>query len=79
MIQKFTEHGLDPLAVQTLANAGIRMERFLRGFDSAVEGVMHSVKMIRKHPLFPKAIPVHGFIMDPETGALETMVIDYRE
>jgi len=79
MIQKFTEHGIDPLAIQTLDNAGIRMERFLRGFDSAEEGVMHSVKMIRKHPLFPKAIPVHGFIMDPETGALETMVIDYRE
>jgi len=79
MIQKFTEHGIDPLAIQTLENAGIRMERFLRGFDSAEEGVMHSVKMIRKHPLFPKAIPVHGFIMDPETGALETMVIDYRE
>lgn len=79
MINKFTEHGIDPLAIETLENAGIRVEKFLRGFDSSEEGVMHSVKMIRKHPLFPKDIPVHGFIMDPVTGALEVMVVDYRE
>ncbi len=79
MINKFTEHGIDPLAIETLENAGIRMDRFLRGFESSEEGVMHSVKMIRKHPLFPKDIPVHGFIMDPVTGALEVLVVDYRE
>ncbi len=79
MINKFTERGIDPLAIETLENAGIRMEKFLRGFESSEEGVMHSVRMIRKHPLFPKDIPVHGFIMDPETGALEVMVLDYRE
>jgi carbonic anhydrase len=79
MISKFSEAGIDPLAIETLENAGIRMEKFLRGFDSAENGVMHSVKMIRKHPLFPKAIPVHGFVMDPETGELEILVEDYRE
>jgi carbonic anhydrase len=79
MIAKFSEHGIDPLAVQTLENAGIRMERFLRGFSSAEEGVMHSVRMIRNHPLFPKAIPVHGFVIHPETGELEVIVEDYRE
>jgi carbonic anhydrase len=79
MVSKFTEHGIDPLAIQTLENSGIRMDRFLRGFSSAEEGVMHSVKMIRKHPLFPQAIPVHGFILHPETGALEIIVLDYRE
>jgi carbonic anhydrase len=79
MVSKFADHGIDPLAVQTLENAGIRMDRFLRGFDSSEEGVMHSVKMIRKHPLFPKDIPVHGLIIHPETGALEVIVQDYRE
>ncbi|MFK7692987.1 beta-class carbonic anhydrase [Paenibacillus sp. HJGM_3] len=76
---KFTEHGIDPLAIETLENAGIRMEKFFRGFDRAEDGVMHSVKMIRNHPLFPKAIPVHGFVMDPETGEIEVIVEDYRE
>lgn len=78
IVEKFTEFGIEPLAVQTLENAGIRMEKFLRGFSSAEEGVMHSVKMIRRHPLFPKSIPVHGCIMDPETGKLEVLVEDYR-
>lgn len=79
MVGKFAEHGIEPLAIQTLENAGIRMDKFLRGFGSAEEGVMHSVKMIRRHPLFPQAIPVHGCVMDPTTGALEVIVEDYRE
>ncbi|RJX37352.1 carbonic anhydrase [Paenibacillus pinisoli] len=79
MIEKFSQHGIDPLAIETLENSGIRMEKFLRGFASAEEGVMHSVRMIRKHPLFPKAIPVHGFVIHPETGELEVIVEDFRE
>ncbi|TXK76783.1 carbonic anhydrase [Paenibacillus sp. N3.4] len=79
MVSKFTEHGIDPLVIETLENSGIRMDRFLRGFDCAEEGVMHSVKMIRRHPLFPQAIPVHGFVMDPETGAIDVIVEDYRD
>ncbi|REK71766.1 beta-class carbonic anhydrase [Paenibacillus paeoniae] len=78
MIEKFSQHGIDPLALETLENSGIRMEKFLRGFSSAEEGVMHSVRMIRNHPLFPKAIPVHGFVIDPGTGELEVIVEDYR-
>lgn len=79
MVNKFIDHGIDPLVIQTLETSGIRMEKFLRGFSSSEEGVMHSVQLIRKHPLFPKDIPVHGFIFDPETGALEVLVQDYRE
>lgn len=79
IVEKFAQHGIDPLAIETLENAGIRMDRFLRGFESAEEGVMNSVRLIRRHPLMPKAIPVHGFIMDPETGALEVLAQDYRE
>lgn len=78
MISKFSDHGIDPQTIETLENSGIRMEKFLRGFNAPEEGVMHSVKMIRKHPLFPKAIPVHGFVMHPETGQLEVLVQDYQ-
>ncbi|MFD0617841.1 beta-class carbonic anhydrase [Paenibacillus sp. GCM10027629] len=79
IVDKFADHGIDSLAVETLENAGIHMEKFLRGFGSAEEGIMHSIRMIRRHPLFPKAIPVHGLVMDPESGALELIVEDYRE
>ncbi|NIK79113.1 carbonic anhydrase [Paenibacillus castaneae] len=78
MISKFPERGIDPLAIETLENAGIRMEKFLRGFSSAEEGVNHSVQMIRKHPLFPKDVPVHGFVIDPVTGELEVTMLDDR-
>ncbi|WP_174819909.1 beta-class carbonic anhydrase [Paenibacillus koleovorans] len=79
IVDKFAEHGINPLAVEVLENAGIRMEKFLRGFGSEQEGVMHSVRMIRRHPLFPPAIPVHGLIIDPETGALDVIAEDFRE
>lgn len=79
MVNKFVDFGIDPLVIETLENSGIRMEKFLRGFDRAEDGVMHSVRMIRRHPLFPKPIPVHGFIMNPQTGELEVIVEDYRE
>ena len=79
IVQKFEEYGIDPLAIETLENAGIRMDKFLRGFSRAEDGVMHSVRMIRRHPLFPKTVPVHGFVMDPVTGAVEVIAQDYRE
>ncbi|MFF2482300.1 beta-class carbonic anhydrase [Paenibacillus sp. NPDC058071] len=79
MVRKFTDNGIDPLVIATLEKAGIRMDKFLRGFNRPEEGVMHSVRMIRRHPLFPEHVPVHGFVMDPETGQADVVVEDYRE
>lgn len=79
IVDKLVAHGIDPLAIETLERAGIRMDKFFRGFDRAEDGVMHSVRMIRNHPLFPKAVPVHGFVVDPETGEIEVIALDYRE
>lgn len=80
MVKKIIEQGgVDPLVIDTLERSGIRMEKFLRGFSAPEQGVMHSVKMIRTHPLFPKHVPVHGFVIDPETGGLELLVEDYQE
>ncbi|MCU6795501.1 carbonic anhydrase [Paenibacillus sp. WQ 127069] len=78
MVDKFRAGGISDAVLSTLENSGIRMERFLRGFNSPEEGVAHSVKIIRNHPLIPAHVPVHGFIMDAETGALE-MIIDGYE
>lgn len=79
MVGKIRERGIDETVLTTLENSGIRMERFLRGFDSVEEGVLHSIKIIRNHPLLPPDIPVHGFIMDPTTGALELLVDGFKE
>jgi carbonic anhydrase len=71
MVEKFRANGISDEVLSTLENSGIRMDRFLKGFESAEQGVMHSVNMIRNHPLVPTFIPVHGFIMHSETGLLE--------
>ncbi|MFS0725449.1 beta-class carbonic anhydrase [Paenibacillus sp. 1P07SE] len=78
LMSKFAERGIPELAVQTLENSGIRLDKFLRGFKSPEEGVMHSVRMIRNHPLMPKDVRVHGLIIHPETGELEVIVEDYQ-
>lgn len=71
LVEKFKQNGISDTVIETLENSGIRMDRFLKGFDSPEEGVRHSISMIRKHPLVPSFIPVHGFLMDPETGKIE--------
>ncbi|CAH1209005.1 hypothetical protein PAECIP111893_02956 [Paenibacillus plantiphilus] len=79
LVQKFLQNGISEEVLMTLENSGIRMSRFLKGFESAEEGVMHSVDMIRKHPLVPTGIPVHGFVMDPTTGRLELIHEGYND
>jgi carbonic anhydrase len=53
------------------------MERFLKGFDRPEDGVMHSIEMIRRHPLVPDFVYVHGLVMHPETGKLELIADGY--
>ena len=77
MVAKIRASGISDEVLSTLENSGIRMDRFLKGFASAEEGVMHSVNMIRNHPLVPVFIPVHGFIMHSETGQLEQIYDGY--
>jgi carbonic anhydrase len=35
--------------------------------------------MLRQHPLFPPDVPVHGLVIDPETGKLDLVVDGYKE
>lgn len=78
LVEKFKSRGITETVLDTLENSGIRMEKFLKGFDRPEDGVMHSVNIIRKHPLLPAAIPVHGFIIDPTTGKLELLEDGYE-
>lgn len=77
VVEKMKENGISETVLDTIANSGIRMERFLRGFECVEEGVTHSVEVIRKHPLLPAHIPVHGLVMDPETGKLDLIIDGY--
>ncbi len=79
LVKKFKENGISDVVLDTLENSGIRMEKFLKGFDKPEDGVRHSVGMIRRHPLVPSFVPVHGFLIHPETGKLEWLINGYEQ
>ena len=63
--------------IQMLKHSGIDLDAWLTGFKCVQDSVRASVEMIRNHPLLPKNLPVHGLVMDPETGKLELVVDGY--
>ncbi|WP_209976044.1 beta-class carbonic anhydrase [Paenibacillus eucommiae] len=69
--RKMIERGISEQTISTLNYSGIKIKDWLRGFDSVSESVRQSVEVIRNHPLIPKDIPVHGLVINPETGALD--------
>lgn len=78
IMEKMVERGVDREVFTTLKHAGIHLSRWLIGFDSVREGVELSTSIIRNHPLLPKNIPVHGLIIDPQTGELEIVSDGYN-
>ncbi|MED0665384.1 carbonic anhydrase [Bacillus badius] len=73
------ERGVQDDTIDTLRHAGIDVDHWLEGFSSVQESVEHSVGMIKQHPLMVKDIPVHGLVIDPETGKLDLVVDGYEK
>jgi carbonic anhydrase len=73
VLKKAVDQGISPQILQTLENSGIDLQQWLTGFDSPEDGVRKSVAVIRKHPLLPPGILVHGLMMDPKTGRLDVL------
>jgi len=68
---RLVEKGISAEKLEAVKYYGIDVEKWLKGFDDLETSVAESVKTIRNHPLIPPAVRVHGFIIDPVTGALE--------
>jgi carbonic anhydrase len=73
ILEAAKSRGIDPLTIDTLKHAGIKLEDWLRGFTDVHESVRQSVNTIRQHPLMPKDVLVHGLLISPETGELEVV------
>lgn len=71
------ERSISEETLQTLRYSGIDVDGFLRGFDNVEESVRNTVDIIRRHPMLPADIPVHGLIIDPDTGRLDLVVDGY--
>ncbi len=67
--------GIPSDRIDTLRHAGIDLDNWLTGFENVEDSVRHTVDNIRNHPLMPKNIPVHGLVIDPNTGKL-TLITD---
>jgi carbonic anhydrase len=79
ILEKAQQRGIKPDVLATLQNAGIDLPRWLTGFATPEDGVRSSVTMISNHPLLPRDVPVHGLMIDPETGKLDPLINGYRE
>ena len=47
---------------------------WLTGFDNVEDSVRHTVGIIRRHPLMPDNVAVHGLVIHPATGKLNLVV-----
>lgn len=77
MIQEIRNRGVSEEVLSTLENSGINLDSWLQGFENIKEGVKGTVNLIKKHPLLPGDVPVHGMIIDPNTGSLDLVVDGY--
>jgi carbonic anhydrase len=79
VIDSMIERGISEETLGTLTYSGVDIKQWLHGFDSVTESVMHSVEVIRNHPLMPEGVPVHGLVIDPKTGKLDLVVDGYQK
>jgi carbonic anhydrase len=77
VIDKARKRGVSDEVLATLRHSGIDLRQWLTGFAHVEEGVRGSVEVIRRHPLLPRDVPVHGMMIDSKTGALELIVDGY--
>lgn len=71
MIGHMLERGIKQETIDIINYARVDLKEWLRGFGDIKTSVLKSVDLVRSHPLIPAGVPVHGLIIDPETGKLD--------
>jgi len=77
LLRRTEAAGISADVLRTLTHSGIQLGDWLAGFKRVEDSVRASVELIRNHPLLPATLPVHGLVMDPETGKLDLVVDGY--
>ena len=71
MISHMVERGVKQDTIDIINYSGVDLKQWLRGFGDVTTSVLKSVDLIRTHPLMPAGVPVHGLVIDPNTGHLD--------
>lgn len=74
IIDRMKDRGIKAETIDMISYCGVDFDSWLGGFDDPVESVRNTVEIIKKHPLIPKDVRVHGFIIDSLTGELTSVV-----
>ena len=76
MLDKMQQRGVSKEVINDLSYCGVDFDKWLGGFDCVETSVKESMDILMRHPLIPKNISIHGFVMDSKTGALTPVVKD---
>ncbi|CAD2079542.1 beta-class carbonic anhydrase [Phocicoccus pinnipedialis] len=78
IIEEMKNRGINNEIFKTLKHSGIEVYDWLKGFESVQESVQAGVKNVKNHPLMDDSVPIHGLVMDPETGKVDLIVNGYE-
>ncbi|WP_113868728.1 beta-class carbonic anhydrase [Paraliobacillus ryukyuensis] len=74
LLERMKVQGITDEAIHSLDKDA---NEWLKGFESVEDSVRQSVSIIEDHPLLPTDIPVHGLVIDPQTGKLDLVTNGY--
>lgn len=70
MKELMVKRGIHQDVIDTIGLCGIDLDHWLEGFHDTEDSVRNTVNTIRNHPLVPKDVNLHGYIIDSQTGKL---------
>lgn len=73
MLELMRQRGISQEHIDLMRHCGIDLDSWLHGFDDTAEAVRETVDLISHHPLMAADVRVAGYIMDSETGHLDTI------
>ena len=73
LIGKMTSRGILQEKIDFVSCCGIDVHKWLTGFEKIEDSILETVNLVKRHPLMPADVQVHGFAIDPVTGRLDRM------
>lgn len=76
MIKAMKARGMDDTKLSQLDD---RLKSWLDNFTDPGDNVLEVIKKIKNNPFIPNDIPIHGLLIDPNTGKLDLLVDGYKD